>query len=79
MLETANMLLLSKESNEKDRSLKTQFLLSTISQPTENKWGINLEKGFSQTKELISILKKKIPENALCHTKQSYLSTVKSR
>ena len=46
MLEAANMLLLSKESNEKDRSLKTQFLLSTISQLTENKWGANLEKGF---------------------------------
>ena len=35
MLEKANMLLLTKETTEKDRSLKTQLLLSTNYQGTE--------------------------------------------
>ena len=68
MLETANMLLLSKESNEKDQSLKTQFLLSTISQPTENKWGINLEKGFfSDERADFNIEKKNSRKRAVPH------------
>ena len=35
MLEKANMLLLTKEATEKDRSLKIQLLLSTNCQPDE--------------------------------------------
>ena len=35
VLQRANLLLLSKEATEKDRSLKTQLLLSTNSQSSE--------------------------------------------
>ena len=44
MLEKANMLLLTKEATEKDRSLKTQLLLTTNSQNAEkNKRRADLE------------------------------------
>ena len=44
MLVKANMLLLTKEATEKDRSLKTQLLLTTNSQNTEkNKRRADLE------------------------------------
>ena len=37
MLESASMLILSEELLEKDRSLKSQLLVSTNSQPSEKK------------------------------------------
>lgn len=44
MLEKANMLLLTKEATEKDRSLKTQLPLTKNSQKTEKiEWRADLE------------------------------------
>ena len=62
MLEIANMLLLSKEASEKDRSLKTQLILLTNSQHSEIISGeLPWKKmAISQMKELISTLKRKI-------------------
>ena len=80
MLEKANMLLLSKETSEKDRSLKTQLIFSTNSQPTEKMSGVQIWKKqgfFSDQRANFNIEKKSFPEKALCYVNQSYLSTVK--
>ena len=81
MLEKANMLLLTKEATDKDRSLKTQLLMATDSQKVEkirgelvwNKFGY-----FGDGKTDFNIGKRYFPENALCIINQAYLSTVKN-
>ena len=74
------MLLLTKEATEKDRSLKTQLLLSTTnSQSSEKISGEKIWKknGFFQIKEQISTLKRKtFLENAIYYVNQAYLFTV---
>ena len=81
MLQKANILLLTKEATEKDKSLKTQLLLSTTnSQSSEKISGEKIWKknGFFQMKEQISTLKRKtFLENPLCYVNQAYFFTVK--
>ena len=82
MLEKANMLLLTKEATEKDRSAKTQLLLSTNSQLSEKISGEQIWKknGFFFDKRAdFNIEKENFPENALCYVNQAYLSIVKGR
>ena len=73
------MLLLSKEANEKDRSLKTQLLLSTNSQSPEKISGEVVWKKlvFSLTRADSNLLKRNFPENTLCYVNQGYISAVK--
>ena len=75
------MLLLSKEATDKDRSLKTQLLVtSNDSQEKlsgERVWKNN---GFFQDfRPDLNLEKKNIPENTLFYINQSLLSTVKNR
>ena len=79
-LENANMLLLSKEATDKDRSLKTQLLLtSNDSQEKlsgEQVWRNN---GFFQDlRPDLNLEEKNMPENTLFYINQSFLSTVKN-
>ena len=79
MLEKANLFLLTKEATEENRSLKTQLLLSTNSQPGEkiSREQIWKKNGFfSDERADFNIQKKKKnPENAFCYVNQTYLST----
>ena len=81
MLEKANMLLLTKEATDKDRSLKTQLLMATDSQKVEKIRGELVWKKFGyfgDEKTDFNIEKRYFPENALCIINQAYLSTVKN-
>ena len=62
MLERTNLLLLSKEATEKDRSLKTQLLLSANSQSSERlvERQCGGSKDFSLIGELILISSREI-------------------
>ena len=74
MLEKASMLLLSKEASEKDRILKTQFLISANSQETEKISGEDVWKRngyFLDERANFNIEKKNFPENALTYVNQS--------
>ena len=76
MLEKANMFILTKEATEKERSLKTQFLLSANSQPVEKMHREQIwEKNgfFFDERTDFNIDKKNFPENALCYVNQDYL------
>ena len=77
-LEKANMLLLSKEMTDKDKSMKTQLLYK----PKEDKLSgekIWKEDGFfKDVKAQLNLEKVNIPENCLLYVNQGFLSTVKS-
>ena len=77
-LEKANMLLLSKEMTDKDKSMKTQLLYK----PKENKFSgekIWKEDGFfKNVMAQLNLEKVNIPENCLFYVNQGFLSTVKS-
>ena len=80
MLEIANILLLTNEATEKDRSLKTQLALSTNCQPGEKISGKQISKKngfFSDKRAGCNFERKNFPENAFCYVNQAYLSTVK--
>ena len=78
-LEKANMLLLSKEMTDKDRSMKTQLLFKP---KDDNKFSgerIWKEDGFlKDVKAELNLKKVNIPENCLLYVNQGFLSTVKS-
>ena len=79
-LETANMLLLSKEATDKDRSLKTQLLV-TSNHSQEKLSGENVWKNngfFQDLRPDLNLEKKNIPENTLFYVSQYLLSTVKN-
>ena len=80
LLEKANMMLLTKEATEKDRSLKTQLFLSSKNSEeklnSECMW--RSEGYFSDMRPELNLEKKNIPENTLLYVDQSYLSTVKN-
>lgn len=62
VLEKANLLLMTKEANDKDKSLKTELLLSTTSQSPEkisNKQ-VWKKQGYFLTREAILMLKTEI-------------------
>ena len=77
-LEKANMLLLSKEMTDKDKSMKTQLLYK----PKEDKLSgekIWKEDGFfKDVRAELNLEKVNIPENCLLYVNQGFLSTVKS-
>ena len=79
-LQKANMMVLSKEMTDKDRSLKTQLLITE----NEGKDVLTSEKVwknngfFGDIKPEMNIEKVNLPENTLIYVNQSYLSTVKS-
>ena len=79
-LQKANMMLLSKEMTDKDRSLKTQLLITE----NEGKDVVSGEKVwknkgfFGDIKPEMNLEKVNLPENTLIYIDQSYLSTIKS-
>ena len=74
------MLLLSKEATDKDRSLKTQVLVtSNDSQAKLTGENVRKNNGFFQDlKPNLNLEKKNISENTLLYINQSFLSTVKN-
>ena len=74
------MLLLSKELTDKDRSMKTQLLITE----NEGKDVLSGEKVwknngfFGDIKPEMNLEKVNMPENTLIYVNQAYLSTVKS-
>ena len=79
-IEKANMLLMSKEVSDKDRSMKTQLLMTTSGSDEkisgERVWK---ENGFfSEVKPEMNIEKVNIPENTLLYINQGFISTVKN-
>ena len=79
-LEKANMMLLSKEMTDKDKSMKTQFLFKPKNDDKvcsgEKIWK---ENGFFQdVRAELNLEKVNIPENCLLYVNQGFLSTVKS-
>ena len=75
------MLLMSKEVTDKDRSMKTQLLLSS---PSKNEDKISGEKVwqengfFKEIKPEMNMEKVNIPENTLFYVNQGFISTVTS-
>ena len=72
------MLLLSKEATDKDRSLKTQLLLTSNDSQEKlssgHVWKNN--EFFQDFRPDLNLKKKNIPENTLFYINQSFLSTV---
>ena len=77
-LEKANMLLLSKEMTDKDKSMKTQLLYKS----KENKLlGERIWKQdgfFKHVRAELNLDKVNIPENCLFYVNQGFLTTIKS-
>ena len=74
------MLLLSKEATDKDRSLKTQLLV-TSNDSQEKLSGKSVWRNNGSFQDLrpdLNLEKKNIPENTLFYINQSFLSTVKN-
>ena len=74
------MLLMSKEVCDKDRSMKTQLLMTTSCSDEkvsgEKVWKENGY--FKEVKPEMNIEKANIPENTLLYINQGFISTVKS-
>ena len=80
-LEKANMLLLSKEMTDKDRSMKSQLLFKPSKSNDKACSGEKVwkENGFFEDVEAqLNLQKVNIPENCLVYVNQGFLSTVKS-
>ena len=78
-LEKANMLLLSKEMTDKDKSMKTQLMFK--SKPENKLSGEKIWKKdgfFKDVRADLNLEKVNIPENCLFYVNQGFLSTVKS-
>ena len=78
-LEKANMLLLSKEMTDKDKSMKTQLMYK--SKPENKLSGEKIWKKdgfFKDVRAELNLEKVNIPENCLLYVNQGFLSTVKS-
>ena len=76
------MLLLTKKAIEKDRSLKTQFLLSSSNSRSSERiseavWKKNVFVFFSDEKANFNISIKIFLQNTLCYINQGHISTVK--
>ena len=74
------MLLMSKEVSDKDRSMKTQLLMTTSGSDEkvsgEKVWRENGY--FKEIKPEMNIEKANIPENTLLYINQGFISTVKN-
>ena len=78
-LEKANMLLLSKEMTDKDRSMKTQLLYKPKQENKLSGEKIWKKNGFfKDVRAELNLEKVNIPENCLFYANQGFLSTVKS-
>ena len=78
-LEKANMLLLSKEMTDKDKSMKTQLLYKPKQEDKLSGEKIWKEDGFfKDVRAELNLEKVDIPENCLLYVNQGFLSTVKS-
>ena len=77
-LEKANMLLLSKEMTDKDRSMKTQLLVKPKDDKLSGEKIWKQDGFFKDVRAELNLEKVKIPENALLYINQGFLSTVKS-
>ena len=80
-LEKANMMMLTEEATEKDRSLKTQLLVSTTVNNDDKISGERVWKNdgfFRDVRPDLKLEKRNIPENCLLYANQPCLSTVKS-
>ena len=78
-LEKANMLLLSKEMTNKDKSMKTQLLYKPKQEYKllgERIW--KQDGFFKDVRAKLNLDKVNIPENCLLYVNQGFLSTVKS-
>ena len=78
-LEKANMLLLSKEMTDKDKSMKTQLMFKSKQENKLSGEKIWKKDGFfKDVRADLNLEKVNIPENCLFYTNQGFLSTVKS-
>ena len=78
-LEKANMLLLSKEMTDKDKSMKTQLLYKSKQENKLSGEKIWKKDGFfKDVRADLNLEKVNIPENCLLYANQGFLSTVKS-
>ena len=78
-LEKANMLLLSKEMTDKDKSMKTQLLYKPKQDNKLSGEKICKKDGFfKDVTAQLNLEKVNIPENCLFYANQGFLSTVKS-
>ena len=77
-LEKANMLLLSKEMTDKDRSMKTQLLVKPKDDKLSGEKIWKQDGFFKDVRAELNLDKVNIPENALLYINQGFLSTVKS-
>ena len=74
-------MVLSKELTDKDRSMRTQLLISSTANNDEKLSGEKISKNngfFKDTKPELNLEKVNIPENCLFYVNQSFLSTVKN-
>ena len=72
---------MSKEVSDKDRSMKTQLLLTSSNNSDEKVSGERVwkENGFfKETKPEMNIEKANVPENTLLYINQGFISTVKN-
>ena len=80
-VEKANMLMLTKEATDKDRSLITQLLVSTSGSSDDKISGERVWRSdgfFRDVRPDLKLEKRNIPENALLYVNQAFLSTVKN-
>ena len=78
-LEKANMLLLSKEMTDKDKSMKTQLLFKPKQEDKLSGEKIWKKNGFfKDVTAQLNLEKVNIPENCLFYVNQGFMSTVKS-
>ena len=78
-LEKANMLLLSKEMTDKDRSMKTQLLIRFNADEKISGEKVWKENGFfKDIRPKLNLEKVNMPENTLYYVNQAFISTVKN-
>ena len=80
-VEKANMLMLMKEATDKDRSLKTQLLVSASGNNDDKISGERVWRSDGYFRDVRPDLKperRNIQENCLLYINQSFLSTVKN-
>ena len=78
-LEKANMLFLSKEMTDKDKSMKTQLLYKPKQENKLSGEKIWKKDGFfKDVRADLNLEKVNIPKNCLLYANQGFLSTVKS-
>ena len=78
-LEKANMLLLSKEMTDNDRSMKTQLLIRSYADKKISGEKVWKENGFfKDIRPELNLEKVNMPENTLYYANQAFISTVKN-